>query len=239
MKTNFETQKFGEHRACVKVDLLGKAVYPSKVITRTQLTCPSGYKDAYAYYGMKGHNGEDWACYRGEGIYFEIDEPMTWRAHIERDYSNGLIVDVFSDKPFYFPKPPKPDGEMEMIKKEWEKNKGWLYIKFRYVHFLDTPLKEKDPVKFGTLLGRGDSSELSSGDHCHRGWKVRQGASWFSISADNGYYGGLPFDQLPFKTENIYVGDVVKTIKSAKRAISLAEIVIFQVKTFLQKLLKG
>jgi len=98
----------------------------------------------YAQFGMKGHNGDDFACARGTGIY-AVDE--------------GFIGAVASD--------PKGYGNcvVQVVSRDTA-NAYWYII---YGHMLQYLVKEGDKVTKGQLLGLVDSTGFSTGDHLHFG----------------------------------------------------------------------
>ena len=179
LKTNYRTQAFGENKACVRFSS------PLKVVGKSFNQCPANFVELYPAMGLKGHNGEDWACWYEEPIYFSTHiAGMTWHAKTEVDNAGGIGVDVISDKKFVF------NGKTD-------------YIKFRFWHFKSTVVKDGDPVTLGQLLGYGDSTGMSSGNHLHWGikWCEEDGRAKYS---DNGYRGAWDFS--PYMT-NIFILD--------------------------------
>ena len=86
-------------------------------------------------------------------------------------------------------------------------------------------------VKCGDLLGLGDSTGLSTGDHLHFGLKPCN-KDGVSSNEGNGYFGAI--DPIPFY-ENIFVLDVLNIKQQALSVIELAKVVIMQIKLFLSK----
>lgn len=113
----------------------------------------------YASLGLIGHNGLDIAFDRGTEVFASHDGI----AYYSEDYMKGLGVTVISKE---------------------------LGIKTIYWHFLDAvmPLGSSWPVKKGDLLGHGDSTGFSTGDHCHYGLKLLDELGNV-LNRDNGYDG--------------------------------------------------
>ena len=179
LKTNYKTQGFGENLACVRFSS------PMKIVGKWNNVCPVNFVEFYPAMGLKGHNGQDWACWGGEPLYFSTQiKGMTWHAKTEVDSVGGIGVDVISDKKFTF------NGKTD-------------FIKFRFWHFKTAVVKTGDPVKLGQLLGYGDSTGMSGGNHLH--WAVKwcdeNGRAKYT---DNGYRGAWDFCAY---MENIFILD--------------------------------
>ena len=202
MKTNRKTQDFDENRACI---------HPTtkKVVTRTGNTCPAGYTSLYSFYGMKGHNGTDWATWHGEPLYFGGSAKTKWYAKNEVDRVGGMGVDIVSDKPLI-------DGKR---------------VKLRYWHLKVPAVWDGKEIKTGDLIGYSDSTGASSGDHLHEGLKLVD-KNGNTIGKTNGYYGAI--DPRPYM-ENTFVLDWLKVEAQALSAIAQARKLIFQIKALLSK----
>jgi len=207
IKSNHLNQSFGADLACAK-----KGVRPFKVITRTALTCPQGYESLYKMLGMKGHNGEDWAAWRGEAIYFPVEAETKWYAKTESDKDGGLGVDVISQEPIL-------NGKR---------------IKFRFWHIMVPSVYDGQEIKMGDIIALADSTGASSGDHLHWSMKVVD-ANGNTEDIYNGYYGAVNFR--PY-FENVFILDVLKVEKQALNAIDLARKVILEVKQYFLSLKK-
>lgn len=253
ISSNRKTQNFGANLACVSVDYNNNVILPYKVIGKTAGLCPTGYSDFYTkVLGMKGHNGEDWAVWNGEPLYFSTDArdkngaEIKWFARSEIDIAGGVGVDVYSRDRVFFTECPKEDGDMKMIENEWKENGGWLYVKFRFWHLKETWIKnvfkpngEYQWIKCGDYLGRCDNTGASAGSHLHWALKITngEGHGYMTISDDNGYSGAVQF---PYGTfENDYIGRVIEVKKQALNAIEMAKKLIASVLNFLGKVSAG
>lgn len=223
-KTNRKTQAFGENKACAKVYKNGKPVKPWKIVGTNTGTCPSGYDFFYPLLNMKGHNGEDWATWRGESLYFNVDaldqkgNIMEWWSRSGVDASGGIGIDVFSARRVYLKELPPQAGEL--AKREWGENNGWVYVKFRFWHLQKVMIKDarrpnpSDPrpqpnVWLGTLIGKCDSTGASGGDHLHWSMKIVAKNS-MTLDGDNGYTGAVDFS--PW-FDNRFVVDVIDDLQ--------------------------
>lgn len=208
IKTDFLSQKFGENKACAKMENALVPVNPPQIIYKSALTCPIGYKDFYKLIGMVGHNGYDLGAWRGEPVYFNVDADVEWEAATEVDKGGGIGVRVRSKQPVSFESLPKElNGPFQLAKKQYEAQGGKLYIQFVFWHLKSVNVFDKQPVKLGQLLGYADSTGASSGDHLHFAPKATDSTSWFTIDGDNGYTGA--FDPTPWY-ENKFVLDVIR-----------------------------
>lgn len=180
IKSDRKTQGWGESRACVRVS--GGILNYNNVVGKKGGVCPIGYQDLYSSLGLRGHNGEDWATYHREPLYFPVDFPEAggWFSVDASDTNGGLGIDVIS------------------------KNKVTLngrtdHIKFRFWH-LDTAWKDKG-VGLGEIIGYCDNTGASSGTHVH--WSVKWcDENGRSLDKNNGYYGAWDFSPY-FKNEFI------------------------------------
>lgn len=133
----------------------------------------------YAQFGMKGHNGIDWACPNGTQLVCCFDEAEVVRAEDDKT-GYGLHLRI------------------------WDKKQGVVAI---YGHCRELKVKLGDIVKFGQLIALSDNTGYSTGAHFHFGVaKVNNKCE--RINIDNGYSGWLnPFDGRIFewKVENLKV----------------------------------
>jgi len=255
IKTNYLTQNFGESKACLMVDVYKnprvRADGSYIIVGKKGNSCPQGYTDFYDWLGYKGHPGYDRLLWHGEPMYFPVEAKakdgtdVRWYGRSEVDSAGGLGTDIFAYDRTYFEKPPTPMGGLELIKDEWEKNEGWIRPKFRFWHQLSTPITgtfkdskgEFQWVKTGDFIGRGDSSGASSSDHDHDSMKIvsPDAPAAFTLDADNGYAGAIPYMDIPGVYENYFIGDVMKVKKQAIDAISLARMTITQVEAFIRR----
>lgn len=196
-------QKFGESWACIEPKT-------RKVIARTGKTCPVGYEDLYKNVGLKGHSGIDLGLTHGQPIYASqdgiVDEVCT---ELERGY--GISVHTISKYPC-----------IETGKDE--------YFKYRNWHLMAINKKLGDKVEVGDLLGWGDNTGLSSGDHLHFEVKpvtVSKKGTTTNILQNNGFYGAVnpePYMEDMFALKMRDLNSSLKVIKDgvAKLAESFA-----------------
>lgn len=174
---------------------------------QTQGFGPSGTKPSamaiYKAYGLLAHNGWDWICFHGEKVYFDCSGKGTVEK-IEKDETGGIGVCVITND---------ADGDFRHI----------------YWHFLEGGIKVQagQEIETGDLLGLGDNTGTSTGDHLHRGMKgVRKDlyGNWISDDYSNGYKGAL--DIAPY-FQNIFVLDYLaiqeETISVLKKMIELVK----------------
>lgn len=157
----------------------------------------------YKQFGLKGHNGLDLYLVRGQPIYAAHDGI----AFYQEDASQGHGVVIISDKPH-------------------EYKDGLSFFKTIYWHMCD-PVKQPSlaspvykavgvntgksvPVKRGELIGYGNNTGFSSGDHLHFGLKpIKTGkkvkstdapdyniGKWVNVEQDNGFLGSI--DPTPY-----------------------------------------
>ncbi len=201
LKTNQLNQRFGENKACVSIS--------GKIITKTGLTCPVGYKDFYTSIGMKGHNGEDWDCWRGEPIYFPVDFGEFWiKTEIDRD--GGIGANAISKEQF--------EG---------------THLKFKFWHEKGLAVYDNQTVKLGSLIGWGGSTGKSSGPHLH--WSMKRcDKDGNVIDKNNGYTGAIDFR--PY-FENIFILDILDIREKTLTIVQQTEKLIYQVRQFISRLL--
>lgn len=157
----------------------------------------------YKQFGLKGHNGLDLHLIRGQPIYASHDGI----AFYQEDSSQGHGVVVITDKPYDY-------------------KDGLSFFKTIYWHMCD-PVKQPSfaspvykivgvntgkstPVKRGELIGYGNNTGFSNGDHLHYGLKpVKTGKApkqgdapdlnigkWKNVEQDNGFLGSI--DPTPY-----------------------------------------
>jgi len=127
---------------------------------------------------IDGHNGYDFKCYRGEPVAHCAE--WSGIAKTEIDNRGGIGVRVIN------------------------KEIGFSVL---YWHLLkvNPAIYDGKEVKFGDLIGYGDSTGFSTGDHVHFGLK-QVNSRGNTINNNNGYYGAI--DPTPY-FENMWVGDVL------------------------------
>lgn len=160
----------------------------------------------YKSLGMLGHNGIDFACWSGEPIYHCGD--FTGIAKTEVDSKGGIGVDVIS-------------------KEEIEGG----YFKLRYWHLKKVNVYDGQEIKEGDLIGWGDNTGLSTGDHLHLGLKSCH-EDGEPLDKWNGYYGAV--DPSPYY-ENVFVLDILEVKQEALSVIQLAQKLIAQIGLWLLK----
>ena len=161
LKFNFCSQKFGEN----------KIPY---------------YKDN----GMLGHGGMDWACERGDPIYWDGD-------------TEGVVIEVSLDV---------DSGLGVVIATEGYKHIFW--------HFESVEVQVGELLETGVLLGTGNNTGISTGDHLHRGLKECD-ENHRTLNRDNGYRGAI--DQEPFM-KNIFVLDYMETLKTTVKILEAKKV---------------
>ena len=245
--SNKLTQDFGANLACAKMSIQGYAYRPYQLVSKTGNVCPNGTIEFYSLLGMHGHNGKDWAIFRGEAIYFNVDIPnVRWYAERDTDDDQGIGIRVKSINPIKFEEPDLPAEMSDHSKRYWKEHNGMMYIQMLYWHIKESALAGKPQIQVGTfadgkpqmraeiklgdLIAFGNSTGASSGDHVHEAMKFAE-ASGFTIGNDNGYYGAVDHNKWH---ENKFVGEVVKVKEQAMTAIKLAHEVIAIVKAFIQ-----
>ena len=205
IRTNRKTQGFGENMTCV--NRLGKVT--DKIKIGLTFVCPAGYTDLYKTYSMLGHNGEDWALWRGEPVYNPIDG-MKFRVKTEVDGNGGIGVNLISMDRF--------EGN---------------YLKFKFWHLQKVAVHDDQMVEAGALIGYGDSTGLSSGDHLH--WSMKPcDAQGNVLNRNNGYTGAVDFSP---HFENVFILDVLLLKEKALDAIQKTNKLIFQIRQLLAYLL--
>jgi hypothetical protein len=142
-----------------------------------------GMLAAYKALGLVAHNGLDWACTFKEPIYwcFETPGTVTWT---QDDLTAGVGCEIIT-----------------------ETDAGAFKTQFWHFVMEGLVVKIGDTVQPGDLIGYGDSTGMSTGNHLHFGLKPQlkdaQG-NYYTPNKDNGYAGCI--DPTPyFKNEFILV----------------------------------
>jgi len=159
----------------------------------------------YNSIGLRAHNGTDFVLKRGEKIYWDCDVRGTvWK--MSTDPKAGIGVSIITDD---------KDGRMKHI----------------FWHLLENGIKCKlgQVLETGDLIGLGDSTGMSTGDHLHRGLK-RVDENNKTLNHGNGYWGAI--DMSPFFS-NIFVKDYMSTLK---KKVALLQSIIAVVKKLLKLL---
>lgn len=248
--SNRLTQNFGANNACAKMSPAGFAYRPYQITSKpaTAKSCPMYYTEFYPLLGMFGHNGNDWAIFRGEAIYFNVDIPnIRWYAERDTDDDQGIGIRVKSLDPIKFEESDLPAEMSDHSKRYWKEHNGMMYIQMLYWHIKESALAGKPQIQVGTfadgkpqmraevklgdLIAFGNSTGASSGDHVHEAMKFCE-ASGFTIGNDNGYYGAV--DHSKWDEQQTFVGQVIKVKEQAMTAIKLAHEVIAIVRAFIR-----
>jgi len=213
VRPNVLTQGWAENLACTKTDANGKAIRPFKIRTaRSDGSCNAGYTKFYPAIGMKGHNGYDLALPHGEPIYHSGDYNGWMKTEV--DSSGGIGVDIVSNE--------------EILR---DNTSEASHIKLRYWHLKSVVGWDGKKISPGDLIGYGDNTGASSGNHLHFGlkWCNKEGKG---THTNNGYYGALDLTEF---YENKFVVDVFKEIVDYGMSVVLrARTAIFYVRLFLK-----
>jgi murein DD-endopeptidase MepM/ murein hydrolase activator NlpD len=157
----------------------------------------------YKSYGLLAHNGLDFLCKHGESVYFDCSGKGIVEK-IEADNSGGIGVCVITND---------ADGDFRHI----------------YWHFLEGGIKVQagQTIETGDLLGLGDNTGTSTGDHLHRGMKkvVKDlYGNWLTADYTEDYKGAI--DPTAY-FKNIFVLDYIATLEEKisllKKAIEIAK----------------
>lgn len=174
-----------------------------------------GYVKLYPTLGLKGHNGWDMSCWHGEPLYHSADWAGTMKTEVDRN--GGIGVDVISKEPVFSYK-----GQQ-------------VHAKLRYWHLKSVVGWDGKDVREGDLIGYGDTTGVSSGDHLHWGLKpcFKDGSN---VDGGNGFYGAI--DPAPYFV-NMFVLDVVKEKKQILSTMDEIRKAIFNIQMGIKKLWGG
>jgi len=144
----------------------------------------------YATWNLKGHNGVDWSCTYGEPIYWDCDIRGTV-VETSNDAAAGVGCDIITED---------KDG----------------IFKHTFWHFKLNGLvvQAGQVLESGNLIGYGDSTGMSTGNHLHRQIKPEgknSVGSYYNLEPDNGYAGAV--DPTPYFI-NIFIKDYMATLQS-------------------------
>lgn len=142
----------------------------------------------YKEWGMKGHNGIDFAMPSGTSLYWDCsNKGVVYKK--ETDSSGGIGLDIISK-----------DEDTDQ------------FYKHRFWHLKGYAVEVGDIVETGDLIAYADNTGISTGSHLHRGLKpVNMGVSgrYYNELQSNGYFGAI--DIRPF-FKNVFVVDYVKNL---------------------------
>lgn len=173
------SQHFGENKACYTV-INGKTVVVGKDQTAS---CPVGYLSVYST--MLGHNGIDFPLKSGQDIIASTDGYVV---EICTEEARGLGIGILTDKEYFCDE----TGKLE-------------YFKYRNWHLKAINVHLGQYVKKGDIIGQGDNTGYSSGNHLHFELKpvVVNGdvskikdIELINVFQKNGYYGAI--NPLPY-----------------------------------------
>lgn len=158
----------------------------------------------YSGFGLTGHNGVDWACTLGEPIYWDCDKKGTVIL-TNNDATAGVGCDIITED---------SDG----------------IFKHTFWHFLLNGLKVRagQTIDSGELIGFGNSTGWSTGNHLHRQLK-KQGKDslgrYYNLNQNNGYQGAI--DLTPY-FDNLFIRDIMKELLNKQISIIRRMIEILQ-----------
>jgi len=171
------SQNFAENNACIRTDGTGN------IIPRYKASCPNGYMSIYKYFGMKGHNGLDFAAKDWTPLYSALEGIVD---EVSTEPSRGLGLGIVSEQ------------EYQWIS-AYENTEGTNQIKHRYWHLAGMNVKLGDKVKIGQVIGWVDNTGYSTGSHLH--FEIKPVKDGKNILQDNGFFGAI--DPLPLMELNL------------------------------------
>jgi len=137
---------------------------------------------SYEAMGLRGHNGVDFGCYRGEKIYWDAS-------------CKGTVIESTIDS---------KSGFGITIVTEDESGR----FKHIFWHNMCNAVRVGQVLETGHLIALGDSTGFSTGNHVHRGLK-RCDSNNYTLDHDNGYLGAI--DPMPFYND-IFVVDKMREL---------------------------
>jgi len=145
---------------------------------------------AYNKIGLAYHNGIDWACYYQEPIYWNFDKRGTV-TYTQNDLTSGVGVEILV-----------------------EYSEG--VFKVQMWHFAENGLvvKKGDVLESGQLIGYGNSTGMSTGNHLHFGLKPQMkdaNGNYYTPNKDNGMLGCI--DPMPYY-DNTFIVDLMKNLQA-------------------------
>ena len=142
----------------------------------------------YRKFGLKAHNGIDFAAWHGEPIYHSGN--FAGRAKTAVDRAGGIGVDIISLE-------------------EFPQFKG--HIKLRYWHLKKVAVYDGQEIKEGDLIGWADNTGFSTGDHVHFGLKPCD-IKGTPLDRWNGYFGAI--DPTPYLTNSFKVIEEIHLLQN-------------------------
>jgi len=205
LQSNTLSQGFGENKVCIYPD--------GRLVLNFGKTCPIYTESVYKKYGMIAHNGQDWGCWYGEPIYHSGEFSGIMKTEV--DNAGGVGVDIISkEKVFMYKGNP-------------------TYVKLRYWHLKSVVGFDGKEIKEGDLIGYGDSTGVSTGNHLHWAFKPCN-ASGGNVDGQNGYFGAI--DQAPYFVD-MFVLDAVQKKQEVFSTIDYVRKALFGIKVALDKLM--
>jgi len=157
---------------------------------------------------VDGHNGFDFHCSHGQPIYAAHDGIVLDK---HTDSMGGMGIDIRTKDAFEY------KGES-------------VYFKTRYWHLKGyADIGPGSPIKSGEVIGYGDNTGFSTGDHLHFGLKPLKkqlDGTFINLEPNNGYYGAI--DPTPYFPNNdmLYVisnGEQFLINERLKLALSIGD----------------
>jgi hypothetical protein len=161
----------------------------------------------YSIFGLKGHNGIDWVCYLGEPIYWDCD-CLGYVVSTCNDTTAGVGCEIITED---------KDGIFKHI--FWHFKMGGLKVQVGQI------------LESGDLIGYGDSTGYSTGNHLHRGLKKQYKDEldrYQTLDTNNGFNGAI--DPASY-FKNIFIKDCISILE---QQISLAKKIIEAINNFLK-----
>jgi murein DD-endopeptidase MepM/ murein hydrolase activator NlpD len=149
-----------------------------------------GMIPAYNKMGLNYHNGVDWACYLKEPIYWNFDRRGIVN-YTQNDLNAGVGVDVLVTY---------PEGAYKV--QMWHFAMDGLVV------------KAGDVLESGQLIGYGNSTGFSTGNHLHFGMKpqlIGPDGNYYTPNKDDGMLGCI--DPMPFY-ENVFIVDLMNNLQA-------------------------
>uniref|UniRef100_A0A6M3J6F6 Putative peptidase n=2 Tax=viral metagenome TaxID=1070528 RepID=A0A6M3J6F6_9ZZZZ len=153
---------------------------------------------------IKGHNGYDFKCFRGEPVYHSVD--FEGKVKTEIDNRGGIGVRVNSIE---------PDPDL-----------GYIQALYWHLEKVHPDIYDGKIINVGTCIGYGDSTGFSTGDHVHFGLKqiTKTGRT---LNSNNGYTGAI--DPTTW-FDNTFIIDVFDDLQA--QILTLAQLIQKFIATF-------
>lgn len=159
----------------------------------------------YVQFGIKAHNGVDYALESDRKIFATHDGEVVY-AGIDNNEGKGIVIRTIE---------------------QFEYNGGSAYFKTIYWHLESFNVKIGDKVKAGDFIGIGDNTGFSTGNHLHFGLKPQalneNNWTWWNIEQNNGYAGAI--NPYPY-FNGYYARDAQKVIGIMENIIKLLKVAL-------------